>query len=58
MKTHEEIAAEILIAAISAKAVQITGAVPDAQAETLMRAYGIILAGLTNPPEPRLAKPK
>ncbi|MFO1496514.1 MAG: hypothetical protein U1F26_17845 [Lysobacterales bacterium] len=58
MKERQEIASEILIAAIAAKAVQITGSTADAQAETLMRVYGIILGGLTSPPEPRLPKPK
>ena len=57
-KPNEEIAAEILIAAIGAKVIAPGDALVDARAETLMRAYGVILGGLQNPPESRLPKSK
>lgn len=55
-KPDKEIAAEILIAALTSKSVATPGAIPDAQAETIMRVYGVILDGLRDPPANRLPK--
>lgn len=52
-KPDKELAADILIAALSSKAVQPKGVLPQAQAESLMEMYAIILSALEPAPRAR-----
>lgn len=55
-KENKEIAAEILIAAITAKAITASGHSATSQAQSLMQAYGVILDGVRGSPPSAVPK--